>query len=225
MNTYFAHFHTPLGTMLLRAHHRALTGLYFTDQPDCPAGARVPAASPPRPMDGELGGRPIRGLRARRQGSAHDAQTDLFEASPAPKAASDNEAAHCSALVLADAHTPAGARAVFALAHTELLAYFAGELRTFSVPLAFEGTAFQLRVWRALQGIPYGEYVSYGDVALAAGMSRQHGRPVGMAVGQNPISIIVPCHRVLAGSGRLNGYTGGLDRKVGLLQIEGFEVY
>ena len=102
------------------------------------------------------------------------------------------------------------------------MAYFQGQLKTFRVPLALVGTPFQQKVWQALLDIPYGTYVSYGDVARAAGFTPGHGRPVGTAVGRNPITIIVPCHRVLAGNGKLTGYTGGLARKLALLEIEGF---
>jgi methylated-DNA-[protein]-cysteine S-methyltransferase len=109
--------------------------------------------------------------------------------------------------------------APFAEAVRQLGAYFAGRLRQFDLPLAPEGTAFQQRVWRALLDIPYGETVSYGELA------RRIGRPsavraVGAANGQNPLSIVIPCHRVIGSDGRLVGYGGGLPAKSALLALE-----
>ncbi len=105
-------------------------------------------------------------------------------------------------------------------AREQLEAYYAGELREFSVPLAPRGSAFQLKVWEALRTIPYGEVRSYGDIAVQIGMPRAHARAVGAANGRNPISVIVPCHRVIGQAGALTGYAGGLDRKRGLLALE-----
>ncbi|NYT86058.1 methylated-DNA--[protein]-cysteine S-methyltransferase [Pusillimonas harenae] len=118
--------------------------------------------------------------------------------------------------------TPDGTVHLFEQTQSELKEYFDGSRQVFTMPIHLDGTEFQKKVWQALLTIPYGEYVSYGDVALAAGLTAQHGRPVGTAVGRNPLTIIVPCHRVLASSGRLNGYTGGLERKFALLELEGF---
>jgi methylated-DNA-[protein]-cysteine S-methyltransferase len=101
----------------------------------------------------------------------------------------------------------------------ELDAYFAGKLRQFTVPLDLRGTAFQLRVWQLLCEIPYGETRSYGKIAQALGNPKAT-RAVGQANGCNPISIIVPCHRVIGSDGRLTGYGGGLHRKRALLDLE-----
>lgn len=108
--------------------------------------------------------------------------------------------------------------------HTEraaqqLAAYFAGELREFDLALAPSGTRFQLAVWRALRDIPYGETVSYGEVARAIGRPKA-SRAVGLANGRNPIPIVIPCHRVIGASGDLVGYGGGLAAKRTLLEIE-----
>ena len=105
-------------------------------------------------------------------------------------------------------------------AQRELEEYFAGERREFSVALAPVGTPFQMRVWQALRAIPYGETISYLDLAQRVGSPRGF-RAVGQANGHNPISIIVPCHRVIAADGSLGGYGGGLDRKRKLLELEG----
>ena len=102
----------------------------------------------------------------------------------------------------------------------ELTAYFKSELTRFSVPLVWTGTPFQESVWVALAHIPYGETVSYNEVAQAIGRPRS-ARPVGGAVGRNPLPIIVPCHRVMGSNGALTGFTGGLEFKVSLLTHEG----
>ena len=97
-------------------------------------------------------------------------------------------------------------------------AYFAGERPGVAdLPLAPRGTAFQRRVWGALLGIPYGETRTYGELAAALGSSP---RAIGTAVGKNPISVIVPCHRMLGADGSLTGYAGGLVRKQTLLELE-----
>jgi len=97
--------------------------------------------------------------------------------------------------------------------------YFAGRRKTFDLPLAPEGTPFQLAVWRALRDIPYGETQSYGDIARRIGKPKAV-RAVGAANGANPISIVVPCHRVIGADGSLTGYGGGLPRKQKLLALE-----
>jgi methylated-DNA-[protein]-cysteine S-methyltransferase len=101
----------------------------------------------------------------------------------------------------------------------QLEAYFAGTRHEFDVPLDLEGTAFQRRVWAGLCDIPYGETISYGELARRVG-SPKASRAVGLANGRNPVAIIVPCHRVIGADGSLTGYGGGLDRKVWLLEHE-----
>jgi methylated-DNA-[protein]-cysteine S-methyltransferase len=101
----------------------------------------------------------------------------------------------------------------------QLDGYFAGSRSTFDVPLALEGTEFQRRVWSGLLEIPYGETMSYGELAARVG-SPGASRAVGLANGRNPVAIIVPCHRVIGANGTLTGYGGGLDRKVWLLDHE-----
>lgn len=108
----------------------------------------------------------------------------------------------------------------FAAAREQLAAYFAGELKNFDLPLACAGTAFQREVWNALLDIPFGSTVSYGTQAARIGKPNA-ARAVGLANGQNPIAIIVPCHRVIGASGALTGYGGGLERKQWLLRHEG----
>ena len=102
----------------------------------------------------------------------------------------------------------------------ELDEYFAGRRRSFKVPLDPQGTAFQLSVWHALQRIGCGQLHSYGAIAQEIGRPAA-ARAVGAAVGRNPISVIVPCHRVLGRYGALTGYAGGLPRKEALLKLEG----
>lgn len=102
----------------------------------------------------------------------------------------------------------------------QLEEYLAGARTEFDLPLALEGGELEREVWRVLQGLAYGETTSYG--AIAARLGRPGGaQAVGRAVGHNPVSIIVPCHRVLGADGSLTGYAGGLDRKRRLLELEG----
>jgi methylated-DNA-[protein]-cysteine S-methyltransferase len=109
---------------------------------------------------------------------------------------------------------------VLATAREQLAAYFAGERQAFELPLAPEGTAFQRAVWRALTDIPFGSTCSYAAIAAAIGRPSAT-RAVGAANGRNPISIIVPCHRVIGADGSLTGYAGGLACKRWLLAHEG----
>ncbi len=102
----------------------------------------------------------------------------------------------------------------------QLAAYFARELKEFDVPLGVAGSPFQQAVWAALTTIPYGESWSYGQLAAAVGRPGA-ARAVGLANGRNPVSIVVPCHRVVGSSGSLTGYGGGLERKRWLLDHEG----
>ncbi|MGD0199748.1 MAG: methylated-DNA--[protein]-cysteine S-methyltransferase [Bryobacteraceae bacterium] len=101
----------------------------------------------------------------------------------------------------------------------QLAEYFSGRRRAFDLPLDLEGTAFQREVWEALRRIPYGETCTYGELARAIGRAGA-ARAAGAANGANPVAIIVPCHRVLAARGGLGGYTGGLERKRFLLELE-----
>jgi methylated-DNA-[protein]-cysteine S-methyltransferase len=102
----------------------------------------------------------------------------------------------------------------------QLNEYFAGRRREFDLPLRLQGTAFQNRVWQELTEIPYGATWSYGQLAKRLG-NPNASRAVGLANGQNPISILVPCHRVIGADGSLTGYGGGLERKHWLLTHEG----
>lgn len=101
----------------------------------------------------------------------------------------------------------------------QLKEYFEGLRRSFTIPLSPEGTPFQQRVWEQLLRIPYGETRSYGQVALMVG-SPKAVRAVGMANHRNPISILIPCHRVIGAKGALTGYGGGLEKKQWLLELE-----
>ncbi|HZQ19829.1 MAG TPA: methylated-DNA--[protein]-cysteine S-methyltransferase [Terriglobales bacterium] len=101
----------------------------------------------------------------------------------------------------------------------QLRAYFAGELKDFDLPLAPQGTEFQQNVWAELCKIPYGETISYGELARRIG-NPNASRAVGLANGSNPIPIIIPCHRVIGSNGKLTGYGGGLPTKEKLLALE-----
>ena len=104
-------------------------------------------------------------------------------------------------------------------AHRQLQKYFDGELYEFTLPLAPKGTDFMQSVWQALRGIPYGETVSYKEIAIKIGHPKAV-RAVGMANNRNPIAIIIPCHRVIGSDGQLVGYRSGLDNKRMLLELE-----
>jgi len=108
---------------------------------------------------------------------------------------------------------------LFVEAARQLSAYFAGRLIDFDLPVRLHGTPFQRRVWAALADIPYGETVSYGELAAQIGQPTA-ARAVGLANGRNPVAVIVPCHRVVGSTGSLVGYGGGLDRKRYLLRLE-----
>ena len=110
-------------------------------------------------------------------------------------------------------------RSAFAETIRQLEAYFAGGLESFNLPLAPQGTPFQLQVWRELCEIPYGETISYGELARRIGNPKAF-RAVGLANGSNPIPIIIPCHRVIGSNGKLTGYGGGLPIKEKLLALE-----
>ena len=114
----------------------------------------------------------------------------------------------------------AAAQGVLAEAVRQLGEYFARERRAFDLPLAPAGTPFQCTVWEALRTIPYGRTTSYGALARRLGRPGA-ARAVGAANGANPISVVVPCHRVIGASGRLTGYGGGLPAKKALLDLEG----
>ncbi len=107
----------------------------------------------------------------------------------------------------------------FRAAVDQLAAYFAGDRQTFDLELAPTGTAFQLQVWQALRDIPYGQTRSYGELAAEIGRPGA-SRAVGAANGNNPLSIVVPCHRVIGADGSLTGFGGGLPRKQWLLAME-----
>jgi methylated-DNA-[protein]-cysteine S-methyltransferase len=117
---------------------------------------------------------------------------------------------------------PAGAQAsadCFEAVRLQLAEYFAGERTVFDLPVALAGTRMQLRVWRALQEIPYGETTTYGELARQIGFPSAP-RAIGAINGQNPICVIIPCHRVIGADGSLTGYGGGLERKRLLLDLE-----
>lgn len=110
---------------------------------------------------------------------------------------------------------------VLAAATVQLSEYFAGRRRTFDLPLRAAGTPFQHAVWGQLATIPWGSTRTYGAIAAALGMPLTAARAVGAANGANPLSIVVPCHRVVGADGTLTGYGGGLPRKSALLRLEG----
>ncbi|MGH8869491.1 MAG: methylated-DNA--[protein]-cysteine S-methyltransferase [Actinomycetes bacterium] len=156
--------------------------------------------------------------------------TDLYTIAPSPigdllLVADGAALTHISMLPWDDGPDPStmtrddGDGGVLADAHAQLDAYFAGTLTAFDLPLAPRGSTFQRRVWQALTEIPYGETWSYGELATHVGAPTA-ARAVGAANGQNPLPVVIPCHRVIGAGGRLVGYGGGLDRKRTLLGLE-----
>ena len=109
----------------------------------------------------------------------------------------------------------------FESAIQQLAAYFAGDLRDFDLARADGGSPFQRRVWNAVDAIAYGSTVTYGEIAARIGAPRDRIRAVAAAIGANPLLIVRPCHRVIGASGSLTGYAGGVERKLGLLTLEG----
>jgi methylated-DNA-[protein]-cysteine S-methyltransferase len=114
----------------------------------------------------------------------------------------------------------AGSERGFERAEVELGEYFAGERTGFDISTAASGDEFQRRVWGLIDRIPYGETTTYGEIARELGDEPTLARKVGGAVGRNPLSVIVPCHRVVGKDGKLTGYAGGLERKRFLLDLE-----
>lgn len=100
--------------------------------------------------------------------------------------------------------------------------YFGHKEPNFIPEISFEGTSFQKKVWNELLKIPYGKTITYMDIAKKIGISS--ARAIGQAVGHNPISIIVPCHRVIGANHKITGYAGGIDKKIALLEIEGYDL-
>lgn len=126
------------------------------------------------------------------------------------------------------AGTPEGEPPVFRQVRAWLDRYFRGEDPGPAPPLAPAGTAFQRAVWEVLREIPYGRTATYGQVAQATGRGLGRNtspRAAGSAVGRNPISLLIPCHRVVGAGGSLTGYAGGLERKEALLKLEGAEIF
>ena len=118
-----------------------------------------------------------------------------------------------------DTVTPREPNSITTVAKNQLLAYFDGTLKTFDLPLGADGTAFQEAVWSALSTIDYAQTCTYGDIAKQIGNPKSV-RAVGLANGKNPMTIVVPCHRVIGANGKLTGYASGTDKKAWLLNHE-----
>ncbi len=143
----------------------------------------------------------------------------LLDTAGDPAGAHGAEAAAPAAGRSSGAGLAGGDQVVLDRAYRQLAEYFAGARRTFDLPLAPVGTAFQLRVWECLRAVGYGETVSYGALAAALGAPRA-ARAVGAALGRNPLPVVVPCHRVIGVAGDLRGFGLGIDVKRRLLDLE-----
>jgi len=168
-----------------------------TGPPRSPRHVRRLVASPLGRLELETDGRAIVAVRLPGQ-----ADRDI----PSVASAWGGRSGYAAARILSDAAA-------------QLTAYFAGELREFALPLRLDGTPFQTRVWQALLEIPYGVTLSYSGLAARVGRPGA-AQATGRAVGQNPVAILVPCHRVVGGDGGLTGYAGGLAAKRLLLSLE-----
>lgn len=218
-------YHSPLGDITLAADARGLTGLWFADQAHY--GSTLEGDEPSFDME--------RGVFEDAVNAAVHAEPHA-EAAPAvtcEKIEGCDAVSGCSPLNAEDPRNTA-AVGVLERAWAWLNAYFAGQAPRWTPPLHIEGTEFQHAIWVALLEIPYGETVTYGE--LAHRVARRRGfteaglegdaaktpspRAAGAAVGRNPISIIVPCHRVVGADGSLTGYAGGVERKRALLELE-----
>lgn len=212
---FHAQMNSLLGSLLLSTNGTHLTEVCFADQHDRPELEGLPELAPDAhsPTAGLKEGQPLKCIRVSQQETL----------SGLDKKASRSQAnqANDNSLIFLQTDTPSNAVAVLQKTYDQLVEYFQGQRQEFTLPLKPTGTQFQQQVWQALLTIPHGQLRSYGQIASQAGLSAQHGRPVGTAVGRNPISIIIPCHRVLSASGALTGYTGGLHRKLALLELEG----
>ncbi|HEX7388291.1 MAG TPA: methylated-DNA--[protein]-cysteine S-methyltransferase [Castellaniella sp.] len=222
--SYHAIISSPLGDILLVAGGRGLEGLYFTDQRDCPQVPGLAAARKvvTQPSAGSWHGRATKSLKVMSSIDGPVAGDLPFRSGP--QAVHSGSPAHKGAPQVLELDAPAQARAVFEQTCCELEEYWRGERKVFDLPLAPQGTPFQQKVWKALLDVPCGCTLSYGELGVQAGLGDGHGRAVGTAVGSNPISIVIPCHRILARNRTLNGYGGGLDRKLRLLQLEGLTI-
>ncbi len=219
-SVYFAQMQSSLGSILLAAGPQGLCGVYFNDQRDCP----TPPGAESLPAAVAIND-PTEGLHAqtgRALGQYRVVRPAVPSSSPLSGvgvAANDHPA-----LVWPAGSMPAEIRVTIEQACAQLEAYFSGQLNQFTLPLHLIGTPFQVKVWQALLQIPFGQVRSYGDIATAAGYGREASRATGVAVGKNPLSIVVPCHRVVASTRRLTGYGGGLHRKCALLAHEGWHL-
>lgn len=188
-----ARYQSPLGSIIIAATGKGLAGLWFEGQRHLPQ--ELVDTPEPTPV--------------------------LAPSSAAPIPAS---AARTGGLPLRRAGWPSDPEhPVLKRVCQQLGEYFAGQRSRFEVPLDLAyGTAFQQSVWQALLTIPQGETASYSDISARIGKPAAV-RAVGAAVGRNPVSILVPCHRVIGAHGSLTGYAGGLDRKAALLKLEGLQ--
>lgn len=212
---FHAQMNSLLGSLVLSTNGTHLTAVCFADQHDRPALDGLPALAPDAdsPTAGLKDGQPLKRIKFSQQGCLPQLAKQASRSSA--QQSSDNT------LTYLQTDTPASAAAVLQNTCDQLAQYFDGQRQEFALPLQPVGTPFQQKVWQALLAIPYAQLRSYGQIASESGLSVQHGRPVGTAVGRNPISIVIPCHRVLSASGALTGYTGGLHRKLALLELEG----
>jgi methylated-DNA-[protein]-cysteine S-methyltransferase len=200
MTLQIGRYRSVLGTIIVAAEDDAVTGLWFEGQ------RHVPAYAARRDTESSDGGGGRDSADGQDGEGGHDGPGSRVE--PGARCGTDHPA-----------------DSVLTRLFSWLDAYVAGRNPAIDFPLAPRGTPFQQRVWHLLRQIPYGETVTYGDIAARVSASSASGRTsaraVGGAVGRNPISLVIPCHRVVGATGNLTGYAGGIDRKRALLKLEG----
>lgn len=191
---YSHHYNSPLGGMTMTSNGTALTGLWFDEDP---GSESLKDTDWPVFEDLEEADRPA---------------SEAAESSPETEIPEDPP------------NQPQDILPVFRDTCRWLDTYFGGEVPDFVPPLEVQDTKFRLEVWDMLKTIPYGQSTTYGKIARAIaekrGMERMSAQAVGNAVGSNPVVIIIPCHRVLGSDGKLTGYSGGIERKRALLELE-----
>ena len=223
---YLVKYQSPLGGITLASDGEYLVGLWFDGQKNCGSALCTKGTMSRRRMKTaahSLGSGFEQALTSRLREHTASLYLDgckkgtMSGVQDAENDSLPGETSHCTMGTMSDLR-------VLELAAKWLDVYFSGEVPDFMPPIKFRGTDFQKSVWETLLTIPYGETVTYGDIAKniaeQRGVTKMSSQAVGGAVGRNPIGIIVPCHRVIGANGKLTGYAAGLDKKVKLLELE-----
>lgn len=203
MKKYRTYYKSPLGRILLESEENHLTGLWFENSEE-----RCPDPADQKTENSEW-------ILGEDGGQTHDIDNKCMAVKAVGHAFQKD-----GKCILGSINIPT----VIIQAEKWLDIYFSGHEPDFMPEIRLEGTDFQMLIWKLLLDIPYGQTVTYGEIARQAakilGKERMSAQAVGGAVGKNPVSIIVPCHRVVGTGGKLTGYGGGIERKAALLELE-----